>query len=188
MPDWAHEIDRLHEHRVELAAGLTEAQLSAAELHHSFKFPPDLRDFLSAVLPVGDGFPDWRAPDSDELRGRFAWPLDGLLFDVEKNHFWWPEWGRRPDADGEALALVRARFPQLPRLVPVYTHRYIPADPSEAGNPIFSVYQTDVIYYGSDLRGYIAHEFAASARSRAESPQAHRRIPFWSALATGDIV
>ena len=47
----------------------------------------------------------------------------------------------------------------VPMLIPIYSHRFLPGAPSPAGSPVFSVYQTDVIYCGSDLAAYVAAEF-----------------------------
>jgi hypothetical protein len=55
----------------------------------------------------------------------------------------------------------------VPRLVPVFSHRYLPAEPHLSGNPVLSVYQTDIIYYGSNLKRYIAHEFGNLTREQA---------------------
>ena len=43
--------------------------------------------------------------------------------------------------------------------MPVFGHRMIPDRPHLPGNPVFSVHQTDIIYYGCDLRDYFLHEF-----------------------------
>jgi hypothetical protein len=49
---------------------------------------------------------------------------------------------------------------------------------------VFSIYQTDVIYYGDDLVDYIAREFHVPPLY--PSPVVgRRRIPFWSDLAEG---
>jgi hypothetical protein len=40
------------------------------------------------------------------------------------------------------------------------SHRYLPEKSHEPGNPVFSVYQADVIYYGADLIDYFEREFA----------------------------
>jgi hypothetical protein len=47
----------------------------------------------------------------------------------------------------------------VPALVPVYKHRYLPTMPSESGNPVLSVVQTDIIYYGNDLLDWFDYEF-----------------------------
>ncbi len=71
-------------------------------------------------------------------------------------------------------------------LIPIYSHRYIPSAPSEAGNPILSVYQTDVIYYGSDLEDYFVNEFFDKEnrfnRSGGRVVKPRRNVPFWGEL------
>jgi hypothetical protein len=66
---------------------------------------------------------------------------------------------------------------EAPKLIPIYSHRFIPEEPSEAGNPIFSVYQMDIIYYGFDLDDYLRHEFDLPGRK--EWPAQVRPIKFW---------
>jgi hypothetical protein len=46
---------------------------------------------------------------------------------------------------------------------------------------VFSAYQTDVIYYGTDLASYCAYEFLGETMGRTH----HRRIAFWSDLVGG---
>lgn len=57
------------------------------------------------------------------------------------------------------------------------------AGPSQGGAPVFSVYQTDVVYYGENLPDYVAHELEIPKRF---TTGVHRAIPFWSALAEND--
>jgi hypothetical protein len=46
-------------------------------------------------------------------------------------------------------------------MIPVYGHRYTPAEsPVLGAYPVFSVVQTDVIYYGRDVDSYLKVEFA----------------------------
>jgi hypothetical protein len=48
------------------------------------------------------------------------------------------------------------------------------------GNPVFSVHQTDIIYYGVDLRDYLIHEFLARENVGVwPIPASVRRVPFW---------
>ncbi|MEZ5977554.1 MAG: SMI1/KNR4 family protein [Planctomycetota bacterium] len=146
--------------------------------------PLDLRELLARALPIGERFPDWRAPASDAVRERMQWPLDSLLFDVEHDGFWPAAWGSRPAGLEDALALATREFARAPRLVPLYGHRYLPVDPPESGNPVFSVYQTDVILYGSSLELYFATEFGTLPWKEAVAKPA-RHVPFWSELAIG---
>jgi hypothetical protein len=63
-------------------------------------------------------------------------------------------------------------------MIPVYSHRYLPAEPCEAGNPVFSIYQTDIIHYGYDLADYFAREFRVDA---AVAPERYIWTPPWAA-------
>lgn len=166
---------------VALRPGLDEEELAAAEARLGCAFPPDLRALLSAALPLGDGFPDWRRPGSPELAAALARPIEGLCSGVGDG-WWWPPWGRRPQTTPRAVGVARARLAGVPPLVPIFGHRHLPADPPVAGNPVFSVYQTDAILAGGDLRDYLHREFG-DARSRPHAASAVRPIRFWSELA-----
>ena len=85
-------------------------------------------------------------------------------------------WGK-PAAPDEQAEVVRAVVKVAPALIPLIAHRYIPEEPHESGNPIFSVMQSDVIYYGANLTEYFANEFGGTNRIGAV-----RRIPFWSEM------
>ncbi|MCF2533189.1 hypothetical protein [Yinghuangia soli] len=50
--------------------GLTAEELDDVEARFGFRFAADHRVFLSAGLPLGDGWPDWRHGSDEDLRGR----------------------------------------------------------------------------------------------------------------------
>lgn len=156
-----------------LGPGYTAKQLAAIEARYGFGFNRDHAAVLRQVTP--EGWTDWLG-DEQHVRKMLSWPVEGLLFDVEVNGVWFSEWGERPKATSQALELVRQRLARVPRLVPIYRHRYIPAAPEPTGAPVLSVYQTDIIYYGTDLADYCAHEFLGRAGGRDPV----RRVPFWS--------
>lgn len=180
--EWEQELRWIQEDGATLSPGLSERQLRAAEKAHGFQFPPDLRSFLSCVLPASPQHPDWREPNSESLREWMADPWLGVAFDIENNAFWWNDWGPRPEELGEALAKAKHHFAQVPRLIPVYGHRFLPSEPLLAGNPVLSVVQTDVIYYGTDLRNYFANEHCKTSEGRVIDLSRRRRIRFWSDL------
>jgi hypothetical protein len=164
---------------VTLEVGLTSEEFTEIEERWQLRFPPDLRSFLGFALPVSDRFPNWRG-DGDAITERLASPRRGIVFDVEQGT-WLDEWGDRPPDDASAHAKVLEQLAAAPMLIPVYAHRFIPAEPAEVGNPIFSVWQTDVIYYGNDLPEYFEREFRIP---KPDSTRADPRwIPFWSPLA-----
>jgi hypothetical protein len=183
--DWSSELLLLQDRGVRLAPGLTADEVRRAEKVHRFRFPPDLRSLLLRALPLGPGFPDWRTPGSSRLADQLTWPFEGIAFDIENNNFWWQPWGHRPAALSDAIAVAKAAVESAPRLIPIYTHRYLPADPESAGNPVFSVHQTDIIYYGVDLRRYLACEFGGIDDADAVRVEP-RRIRFWTDLVEGN--
>ncbi|MBS0410740.1 MAG: hypothetical protein JSR86_12555 [Proteobacteria bacterium] len=158
------------------ADGYTQGELDTAQARYDLVFPPDLVALLREKRPVL-GY-DWRTDDK-AIREMLAWPLEGLLFDVENAGLWWPEWGERPARVEERAEVVGRVVAQAPKLIPLISHRYLPSDPHEAGNPVFSVYQSDVIYYGADLADYFERELMDPHRPL---PGHIRHIRFWSEL------
>lgn len=141
------------------------------------RFPPDLRQLLQTALPTGDRFPDWRSGKQSELHEWLDLPRTGILFDVEHNSFWLHEWGERPANLTDALDLASEQVRAAPTLIPMYAHRMMPDEPELPGNPVFSVHQTDIVYYGFDLLDYLRHEFELSERD--PWPDEVRAIRFW---------
>ncbi|WP_157369516.1 SMI1/KNR4 family protein [Zavarzinella formosa] len=177
---WGDIVGILCNNGVEFEPGLTDAEVAAVESRHGFRFPPDLRAFLQAGLPVGGDFPDWRDGEEVALRRWLELPRRGILFDIEHNGFWLDEWGPRSASLGEAQRIAGELVSAAPKLIPIYKHRLMPSEPHAAGNPVFSVHQTDIIYYGVDLRDYLIHEFLAREDVGVwPIPETVRRVPFW---------
>ncbi len=170
-----------------LEAGLSEAELRRAEEIYTFRFPPDLRELLSQVLPVDPPdaerrrFPNWREVPSDDVQGRMDWPFDLLLFDAMNNQDRLSDWPKEPQPDEDLRAMTRATLDKSPRLIPIFAHRFLPAPPCESGNPVFSMHGIDTIIYGADLLSYFCNEFKVTD-VRTEKPPL-KKIPFWSPLA-----
>lgn len=170
----------------DIRPGLTDAEFARIERDFEFEFADDHRAFLAAGLPVNDlapgrprsPWPDWRDADSGDLRERLAWPVEGVLFDVQRNALWHPSWGQRPADTSEALSTARQHLSRAPKMIPVYGHRYLPAGAGTYGHPVLSIYQTDIIVYGTDLADYINNEFGRWFISADWSPPP--MVPFWS--------
>lgn len=157
--------------------GLTDGEVARAEERYEFHFPVDLREFLQTALPWGFPFPDWRSEDETAIRQSMREPLQGILFDIEHNDFWLPEWGSRPGRTEDAVTIVEEQVRKAPRLIPIYSHRMMPDRPLDAGNPVLSVHQTDIIHYGFDLDDYFRNEFELPGRK--PWPNLVRPIEFW---------
>ncbi|HEY6252010.1 MAG TPA: hypothetical protein VI685_18800 [Candidatus Angelobacter sp.] len=146
------------------AEGLTDAEVLGLERKFSFRFPADLRAFLQTAVPTHKHFPDWRSGSEIDLRDWLDSPRRGIFFDIERNNFWLTEWGQKPQSMREALDLADSLLAAAPKLIPIFAHRMMPDDPPYEGNPVFSVHQTDIIYYGYDLEDYLRHEFDLPGR------------------------
>ncbi|MFJ5640828.1 hypothetical protein [Streptomyces sp. NPDC093223] len=172
--------------------GLTDAEFRRIEGEFGFEFADDHRSFLAAGLPVNippeDGqtwsrpWPEWRSGDSDSLREQLAWPVEGVLLDVEHHTFWHEGWGERPADGTAALETARHHLAEAPVLVPVYAHRYLPAGRGSFGHPVLSMWQTDIIYYGLDLADYMRQEFDGARGEVDESWNPQATVPFWRDL------
>tara|TARA_R110000850_G_scaffold18381_14_gene56126 strand:- start:2047 stop:2670 length:624 start_codon:yes stop_codon:yes gene_type:complete len=193
-------VELMENRGVHFETGLTDQEVEQTETTFGFRFPPDLRAFLQTALPVrlnqpgrSKVFPDWRAGNQSDLQKRLDSPFKGIVFDIEHNAFWLDEWGTKPDELQDAMEIAHRYVSQAPTLIPVYGHRYIPATPSAAGNPVFSVHQTDIIYYGLNLWDYWVQEFGVFKKgggledqdveeTESQLLETYREIPFWSDL------
>lgn len=177
-------VDLLRAAGVNLARGLTDSEISRIEQSFGFSFGEEHRALLAAALPTGQGWIDWRNGPHDDLQSRLNWPIEGVMFDVHNNDFWPSSWGDRPAEGSLADEQAREHLASVPKLIPVYSHRFLPAAPAPLPSPVFSVYQTDVIFYGDNLLDYVAHEFNSPPRYPAEN-EGRQHIGFWSDLAEG---
>ena len=166
---------------VRFDTGLKSDEFARIEQSYELCFPPDLREFLSTALPVSENWLDWRGADDKQIRDALNWPFEGICFDIEHNAFWLDVWGPRPHRLLDAFEVARCAIATAPKLIPICGHRYLPATPCEAGNPVFSVYQTDSIYYGANLIDYLHNEYREAFGHRGYGPShTPRRIEFWA--------
>jgi hypothetical protein len=162
--------------------GYTQTELDGAQAKWSLRFPPDLIAILRerrGVIENEASF-DWiKSPDS-VIRDSLDWPLESFWFDVQHNNAWWPDWGEKPTKPKQQYEKLGTIFAEAPKLIPVFGHRYIPEEPIEAGNPVFSVYQMDVIIYGANLEDYIYRETESHANRTARPWPPIKPIRFWT--------
>lgn len=174
----------------ELEPGLTAAEIERAEQVFSIEMPPLWRQVLEVVHPMSlpkpprdpDGvlrwtqYPDWRLRDeaaTAELSGR---PVHGVLFDVEHNNFWWPDWGETPGDPPGRLAVATEMLARTPHLTPLFGNHYVgPTDDS----PVFSINQTDLCVSALRLA-----DLVNGRREESPTPADYPigRVPFWSEL------
>ncbi|KAI3768353.1 hypothetical protein L2E82_18951 [Cichorium intybus] len=145
---------------VQVQQGLSDKEFARAEAEFGFAFPPDLKAVLSAGLPVGPGFPDWRSAGSarQQLRATLDLPIAAISFHIARNALWSKSWGVRPSEPEKAMKIARNALKRAPLLVPVFNHCYIPCNPSLAGNPIFYVDENQIFCCGFDLSDFFDRE------------------------------
>ncbi|KAL7094496.1 hypothetical protein ACP275_11G106800 [Erythranthe tilingii] len=136
--------------------GLSETEFALAEAEFGFSFPPDLKAVLSAGLPLGAGFPDWRSSGSArlQLRGSIDLPVASVSFHIARNSLWSKSWGPRPPDPETALKIARNALKRAPLMIPVFNHCYLPCNPCLAGNPIFYVDENLIFCCGFDLSDF----------------------------------
>jgi hypothetical protein len=184
LPLWQSTLQRAG---VNFAPGLTESELRRAEESYGLIFPPDLRMLLTFALPVGKSWPNWRDIDSPEIEKMLNWPYEGMCFDIKNNAFWPKQWGPKPVGLRDCFILAKQRLNDAPKLIPILGHRYLPERPGIEGNPVLSVYQTDIVHYGTDLWNYFQNEFYYYfGTPEYQITEPIRRIEFWSDIIDGD--
>lgn len=163
--------------------GMTAAQIASVEAQLGFRLPEDFAYLLQNIRDEGGVFFPWLKFDRknyDEMM-EFVW--GGIEFDIDANDLWLYRWGERPRDLAEAFAIARRDFATWPKLVPVYGHRFLAVEPCVLGNPVFSIVQTDIVYYGSDLAHYLVNEFLD--HDWEAHTQGARHIEIWSDLIDG---
>jgi hypothetical protein len=166
---------------VTIEQGLSDEEFARIEQMLEVEFADDHRAFLVAGLPVGKLWPNWRTEGRKALQKWVQLPADGILFAVEWNQFWAPGWGQRPARMKDALRTANYELARVPRLMPVYSNRYLPAGRGSVGHPVLSVKRTDVVALSHDLADYFDNEFGPDGH-RLATPTA--TVEFWSELIT----
>lgn len=159
--------------------GLSEAEFARVEDMLGLEFADDHRAFLSSGLPVGTSWPNWRDEGRKSLAKRLILPGEGVLFAVEWSQFWHDGWGPRPAKAKDALRSAKYQLARVPQLIPVHSHRYLPAGRGSYGHPVLSVIQLDVTVSGADLADFIDRELGSD---RAGDRHAVPTVEFWSTL------
>lgn len=184
-------VKKLEFRGVQFTSGLTDREVDRAERVYGFVFPADLRAFLQYRLPVSKRWPNWRDGNEVEILDQLDWPAEGICFDIAHNNFWRQDWGDKPADLPEAFAIARRKLAEVPKLIPITGHRYLLADPPLPGNPVLSVYQTDIIPYGNDLASYFANEYKSTLPdydipAPDWAAKTLRPIRFWDDFVYGD--
>ena len=174
-------IEELKSKGVAFEKNLTAMEKRRIEEVYGFKMPNSLKGFLREGIPCleGDEFPRWRdfsAENVEKIKARMTAPLNWLKRDIE-NGFWIEKWGERPTDIAELSRRTDEILSLSPVLIPIYSHRYMPAV-SEIDAPVISTVGADTVCYGDSLEDYLKNEFLGKTPSAGAM-----EIPLW-----GDII
>lgn len=161
--------------------GLSNQEIDTIEETYQIKFTPAHRSFLKVLHTIDKKQPLWSYEEGEEeeiigyrsyfynwktdkkdLEEYFNWPYETMLHDVlGRNQFWLKSWGKvRPMSDKEKTAVFAQWFKQLPPCLPIFGHRFVLELPELADNPVLSIYGTDTIVYGWNMRHYLLSELS----------------------------
>lgn len=161
--------------------GLSENEIDAIEKEFEITFTKEHRAFLSVLHSIDKKevyeytetfdedeevkykqvpfFYDWKR-DKEEIRERLKWPYQTMFEDVlGANKVWLESWGnKRPKSDEDKEKIFSEWFSQTPKLIPITGHRFVVSDSTEKENPVLSIWGSDIVVYGWNMRHYLLNE------------------------------
>jgi len=177
-------IAKLEEKGVIFNYGMSSQEIAEVEEFHSVSFPIEIKKLFTLGLPVSNGFYDWRnmsLENTKHIKKVLEMHIKGLQSGLMDGEFWCEDWGLQPESIEEAQKVLLKRYNDAPKLIPIYSHRYMPFIPEKTNIPVFSIMQSDIIYYGMDLISYLEVEFGF--RQYNDMMQScFQYVTFWSDL------
>lgn len=173
-------LNLLKEQKIEFENGLTVDEMTQIEKIYEIKFPVCLREFLMMGLPVSKRFYNWRNMETknvEYIRQIIDQPIR-YINDMPEEVYWCDDWGKETDDEKYLKEEVRKRLSKAPKLLPIFSHRYMPMI-LEKNPPIISVHGVDIIYFGKDLEDYFEVEFGDKSQSEIDFDKI-KPIQFWS--------
>jgi hypothetical protein len=169
--------------------GYSQTELDDIQSRWSLRFPPDLVALLREQRYPAARWPrsstdlwridvDWIYGSESHIKQIIARPVVVCLHDAERNKVWWGEWEERPATRGGRYRRLRKILDGAPKMIPV-RGVYLPEEPCESGNPVFSLMGFDGIYAGANLADWLERNY--SNRNRLPWPPI-KEIRFWSDL------
>ena len=179
---------KLEKAGIAVEPGMTAAQLDRAEAVFGFRFPREIRAFLSFAVPVEKGFFDYRDV-SEENQKKFRefqnWMEDQFRFDLENNREDMLELLAEPLGNPGAFdGAVMNYFHSSVKLIPFYIHRCFFDGMDDM--PIVSFMQpVDSIFYASSFRDYLEVEFLRKDHDAEDPPRERKKeTGIWNYLVT----
>ena len=175
-------IEKLRNEGILFSKGLDENEIKKVENLYNIRFPRDLAAFYKKILPISNGFYNWRdfsQENTEKIKKKFLKPQQGIMANIEEMS-WVAEWGVLPSSNMEKYEIIKSKLKVANLLIPIFGHRYMASQYTE-GNPVFSIHGADVICYGGNLTQYFMIEFKYEKHSEINY-QHLKKVDFWSDL------
>ena len=78
----------------------------------------------------------------------------------------------------QRVEVVAELYKNAPKIIPVYSHRFIPEMNDDNDPPVLSIHYGDIVYYGRNLQEYLLHEFCGVDIPKYISE--YKNVPFWT--------
>jgi hypothetical protein len=158
--------------------GLSEPAIDEIERHHAIRFSNDHREFLRIlhtidrryVIPFEVNgevisveqpfFYNW-LEDGHTIAEMLQWPYKTISDDIlGENGLWLESWGRRPASDEKKIRIFSQWLKEAPKLFPLISHSFLVNHSGAGWPPVLSVWGSDIVVLGWNLRHYLLREFA----------------------------
>ncbi|MDR2976083.1 MAG: hypothetical protein LBV19_02055 [Streptococcaceae bacterium] len=175
-------IEELKEQGIIFDKGLSSVEISTIEKKYDLIFPSEMKSLYRKALLISRGFYNWRdfsERNTQLIKQVLNRPTDSLLNNTSEID-WSESWGSEPANQMEREEVLREKIQSAPKLIPIYSHRYITSF-QDRENPVFSIVGSDIIYYGENLISYLEIEFGCKSRSDMDITKIEP-VSFWSDL------
>lgn len=175
-------INKLKKRGVEFELGLTNNEVDKIESIYNIILPYELKLFLKTAVPISDGFYNWRnfAPENIKFIKETILSFKNNIIECFDDVEWCPKWGKEPEDIEKRKAKIIEMVNNAPTIIPLYGHRGM-AEINVMNNPVFSIVDTDIIYYGKNIINYLEIEFDIKKYDSLNLKNI-TYIPFWSDL------
>jgi len=155
--------------------GLEESHIKDIEKKYNVIFTPEHREFLKVLHAIDKKRPveyyqendevfvkhdpyfyNWLS-DEEEINRYLNWPYQEILKDIKRGA-WFNIWGTRPKSEMETEKVFYNWFSKAPQLIPIHAHRFVVTIPNQRNSPVLSVYGSDTIVYGWNIKHYLLNE------------------------------
>ncbi|WP_298517035.1 hypothetical protein [uncultured Kordia sp.] len=159
--------------------GMTESEIEQTERKFNIKFTSEHKEFLRILHTIDRKevytyeddetgeiehreypfFYNW-LQDTKDIEQYLKWPYETIFQDVVgANKVWLKSWGTiRPKSNEVKEKIFSEWFEKIPKLIPIHGHRFVVSDHTKVQNPVLSMYGSDIIVYGWNMRHYLLSE------------------------------